>query len=756
MRGFWMAWAVLAVAALAADAQPPLVRSDLTEAEVIELVSVPADPLPEVGSAQAARRRWYLFERGLMLEDAERDQGKPLSGEQRAMIDGIAGRLYDYAVAPSSADLSSVYRLVTDRSGFNRVIAVTLSELSVRRSVDLRFDHEALLALRGVPEQGHTPHPIWYALDGRDELDVERDDGPPLTDAMVYGAVWSMQALDWQFDPASTQLAAEAGARAITNPRGRERSAVYLRFNGAMTRGEQNDELARLTIRELERSGSADEWLTAAFTGYNHESAAWDARGSGYANTVSDEGWRIYRREMSSAEREVRRAMEIAPGEMLLHDNALRLAYQGFGYEGDRRRQNRAIWAAYSRGIAVAPDYYPMHWAAYWGLRPRWAGSLDDLRRLIRWQTSVLPETGDARAMSVYTLQALAEDSSSFESVWGDEEVMDMVIGTFDALAAKAREGPIVTGLGITSESMYETTAAILEHWAGRTEEARSRLERIDFETDVRFGLSDVWFDRFRAAVIEIAGTTGPRADAIDDAIALLPSGDEFAAMALLAPDSELIEQERRYLEGRIDRVRIARARAEGDPLDIVGLFEPELGFAGATHEWTRDEGAEGETTARVALDHRTNWQNLTRSTPMRFRIRARYTPESTDGDPRVSLIWRDVSVERAARVQSIGSGEIRIDDNKTDGRGGVVAYDGAYPVEIEFEAWDGAMRVTVGGEETYVGRPDWLAGVDARSRGSLEMFVSRSGWHAEFEELTYQSLRREPEWHERAMATVD
>jgi hypothetical protein len=115
--------------------------------------------------------------------------------------------------------------------------------------------------------------------------------------------------------------------------------------------------------------GQTERWNR--FAGWLEDQRAWQARGGGWANTVTDKGWEGFREHMALAERSLARAWQMnsncAETARLMMDVELG---QGQGLQREEAWLNRAM--------AADTNYYEAAWAMAWYLQPRWHGSDED------------------------------------------------------------------------------------------------------------------------------------------------------------------------------------------------------------------------------------------------------------------------------------------------------------------------------------------------------------------------------------------
>lgn len=109
---------------------------------------------------------------------------------------------------------------------------------------------------------------------------------------------------------------------------------------------------------------SMQVWL---LKGEFHVSFAWDARGSGYANTVTDEGWKGFRERLDLAEAALEKAWKIQPDERI----ALAMLRVELGQGKGKDRME--LW--FQRAMGLNPCFYEACWHKLEYLHPKWHGS---------------------------------------------------------------------------------------------------------------------------------------------------------------------------------------------------------------------------------------------------------------------------------------------------------------------------------------------------------------------------------------------
>ena len=131
-------------------------------------------------------------------------------------------------------------------------------------------------------------------------------------------------------------------------------------------------------MEKLAQMPGSTPWLQEMMQGSLHSTLGWKSRGSGFANTITAEGWRGFLEQMPIAAAHFRKAWELRPDRA---DAAVAmvdiLKQSGFNEPGETTR----LW--FDRAVAAQFDATAAYYDYVWALRPRWGGSVDALRALL-------------------------------------------------------------------------------------------------------------------------------------------------------------------------------------------------------------------------------------------------------------------------------------------------------------------------------------------------------------------------------------
>lgn len=134
---------------------------------------------------------------------------------------------------------------------------------------------------------------------------------------------------------------------------------------------------------------------------------AWAARGSGFANSVSDDAWKAFRENLDKSRMVL---LEAQPGADVDPEWYARMAQIGLGL-GDRRSRFMAV---IEEGMKREPTYYKLYNVAFLYLLPKWHGSAEDAEAWARTAAERTRETeGNSIYARIYASHLREEDAQS-------------------------------------------------------------------------------------------------------------------------------------------------------------------------------------------------------------------------------------------------------------------------------------------------------------------------------------------------------
>lgn len=175
----------------------------------------------------------------------------------------------------------------------------------------------------------------------------------------------------------------------------------------------------------------ANEWWRQHLLGEWHISAAWCARGSGWANTVTPAGWAGFRTHLKMARACLTRAWQLDPG------NGLSAAAMITVCMGDDSDAESRVW--FERAIAADPFRDRSYSSLGQQLMPRWGGSIGALLDLAGECVATRAWATPIPRCAIGMMQKAQSDSTEQpQALWGDARAWHCL----DQLTAGERARP--------------------------------------------------------------------------------------------------------------------------------------------------------------------------------------------------------------------------------------------------------------------------------------------------------------------------
>lgn len=139
---------------------------------------------------------------------------------------------------------------------------------------------------------------------------------------------------------------------------------------------------------ETIRDAKCDAWFVNTIGGLYHIKNAWEARGSGYANTVTNDGWKKFASELNEAATLLEAAEKAEP---TYPEHCVLMIEVEMGRSG-----SFACRTWFNKAVARHFDYQPAYNKYVFAIYPRWYGSADEMIAFAdecaathRWDTEV-------------------------------------------------------------------------------------------------------------------------------------------------------------------------------------------------------------------------------------------------------------------------------------------------------------------------------------------------------------------------------
>jgi len=152
-------------------------------------------------------------------------------------------------------------------------------------------------------------------------------------------------------------------------------SLLYDHAEALLDSADEDEETLNHVIGEQDRDFNESDPanpVRMALDGSYYVHAAWNARGNGWANSVSEHGWELFRERLDKAAEILEAAYDRYPKEGEIARKMISVEL-GQGQGKDRME----LW--FQRAIKADPDDFDAYTAKEWYLQPRWYGSVDEV-----------------------------------------------------------------------------------------------------------------------------------------------------------------------------------------------------------------------------------------------------------------------------------------------------------------------------------------------------------------------------------------
>jgi hypothetical protein len=288
---------------------------------------------------------------------------------------------------------------------------------------------------------------------------------------LLEGAAWSARSTQ-MCDAAIRHAVEMLHDREFANPAKRNLFSVWLGQDIYNDRSGVQLRQREALAREL-ANGGIDPWLQQTVLGKIEINKAWEARGGGWANTVTDEGWKGFAQHLDAAERALTKAWEIdptlvaAPADMLV-------VCMGRSHDLERH----FLW--FNRALAAQMDCEIPYINLFQAIQPRWGGD----------HNLILAVGSDALATGYFTtniprfyIRALQDVIDDIESQKGDVSQIFADAGIWKQVSA-TYSGYLTEPAKAAMRDWYRTCYAGMAWRFGRHDVCRSQLDLLGAAVD--------------------------------------------------------------------------------------------------------------------------------------------------------------------------------------------------------------------------------------------------------------------------------
>jgi hypothetical protein len=470
--------------------------------------------------------------------------GYKLRGERNAETDALALGLVSNWIAcnyygtvdtnlPSLSELSD--RLANDPACTDPLV-LTVAAVN---TVEL---HEAVRrlerAVKGFENSKHLGYPKFYAtVTLETKLIHDRTDRQPVLDA---------QALQ------QLQAALTDGS---VRPEDQGELSDTLIFGWGRAFVDRNAVPVYSMVRAR---GKAYEWLALVLEGEHEISEAWRLRGSGYANTVSDAGWKGFTEQLATARNSFTQAWKLRPDLPLAPSRMITVSLGDAGI-GEMRR-----W--FDRTVAAQIDYADAWKEMRWGLRPRWFGDTDSMLAFGRTALNTRRFDTDVPRMfmdSLYDVEAELQVPSG-EHLFGREDVWPELKALYEGYIA------LPSQVAWTRDG-WRSTYSVVAYVAGKYDVAREQLLALNWQPQP-WSLTG-WARDLTLMPLEVAARTGSQSELVAAAELRRQNSDVAGALTAydgLATSNTADEMTRAFAQERLATLKVEQGLQHGGWVDFL------------------------------------------------------------------------------------------------------------------------------------------------------------------------------------------
>jgi hypothetical protein len=250
----------------------------------------------------------------------------------------------------------------------------------------------------------------------------------------------------------------------------------------------------------VEGAGPDFQWLKLVLQGESEINLAWAARGSGYSDTVTDQGWQKFHDHLQLAATALTNAWTLHQDYPMAPCKMITVALGDAEDIGEMR-----TW--FDRTVTAQIDY-PGAWSAMrWGLRPRWYGDLDSMLAFGRTALNTGrfdTQTPRQYLNSVFDVEA-EEGTTSGHAIFQRSDIWPDL--------QRMYEGYIAAPAQLDQRKEWRTAYAAVACLAGKYSVARVQLEAMDWQPDSK--TLTAWDADPALMPLEVAARTGSLAKEI-------------------------------------------------------------------------------------------------------------------------------------------------------------------------------------------------------------------------------------------------
>jgi tetratricopeptide (TPR) repeat protein len=234
-------------------------------------------------------------------------------------------------------------------------------------------------------------------------------------------------------------------------------------------------------LGRLDEGESVPEWLRLMFKARVFQKKAWLARGTGYARSVTPQGWKDFKKFQKLASGFYQEAIKVNPNFPEAATEMINIARAG------NTEESADFW--FGKAIESQLDFTPAYHELLYNLYPRWNGSVPEMLKFGQecWQTERFETAVPFMLMEAYHEASREMDPRQRTKFLNDKAMMQDLLDCILSLESAGRE--LYIGPDLLEPTFLTTAAAILASRLGDFELAQVKFEEVGTELN-QFALS--------------------------------------------------------------------------------------------------------------------------------------------------------------------------------------------------------------------------------------------------------------------------
>ncbi|MGC3992274.1 MAG: hypothetical protein QM796_21770 [Chthoniobacteraceae bacterium] len=219
----------------------------------------------------------------------------------------------------------------------------------------------------------------------------------------------------------------------------------------------------------LDASTHIEPWVAEFYAGLHDINLAWKSRGGGWANSVTDNGWKGFEKYIALARENLVKAWTANPKDPLAATNMITVAMA-------ESESNDTMRSWFDRATVSQMDCMLAYNQMLWGLRPRWLGSYDQMLQFGSECAATKRYDTCVPYQYIVAVRDVSSDAEDEGKIFADPEINRQMLDVISGYLSAPRSA--------MSPTYLHTLAAIFAYKAGNTDEAKKQLAAIQNHPD--------------------------------------------------------------------------------------------------------------------------------------------------------------------------------------------------------------------------------------------------------------------------------